>query len=114
MVRSHMDKSRQSYRNRLLNLLDPAAFERLRSHLKPVTFEYRKPLFVYFPVTGVASLVNTMANGSATEVGTIGNEGIVGLPVLFSDDRAPTTAYVQVPGSGLRLSANVLRDELDN
>jgi CRP-like cAMP-binding protein len=116
-----MEKPSQSYRNRLLNLLDPADFQRLRSYLEPIAFEYRRPLyeennniaFVYFPITGVASLVNTMANGSAAEVGTIGNEGIVGLPVVFGDDRAPTSAYVQVPGSGLRLRADVLRNELE-
>jgi len=119
---SSMDLSSQSYRNRLLQLLDLADFDRLRSHLKRVPFEYRQPLyeadkeikFVYFPTEGVASLVNTMANGSATEVGTIGNEGIVGLPVIFGDRYAPTNVYVQVPGSGLQLSADFLRHELEH
>ena len=46
-----------------------------------------------------------MANGQAAEVGTIGNDGIVGLPLLLGDDRAPTSAYVQVPGGGLRMTA---------
>jgi hypothetical protein len=54
-----------------------------------------------------------MANGSAAEVGTIGNEGIVGLPVIFGDRHAPTSAYIQVPGSGLRLQAEVLSSEID-
>jgi hypothetical protein len=54
-----------------------------------------------------------MADGSATEVGTIGNEGIVGLPVILGDHHAPTSAYVQVPGSGLRMSADVLHQELE-
>ena len=62
----------------------------------------RKPIgFVCFIETGVGSLVNTMANGQAAEVGTIGNEGMVGLPLIFEDDRAPTSVYVQVPGVGL-------------
>jgi CRP-like cAMP-binding protein len=116
-----MDRQSQSYRNRVLQLLDSASFDRLRSHLEPVVLEYRQSLyeagdeitFVYFPIEGVASLVNTMADGSATEVGTIGNEGIVGLPIILGDRHAPTTAYVQVPGSGLRLSADVLRRELE-
>ena len=38
-----------------------------------------------------------MANGQAAEVGTIGNEGMVGLPLLLGDDSAPTSVYVQVP-----------------
>ena len=116
-----MDLSVQSYRNRLLELLDPKDLDRLRPHLKPTTFDYRQSLYeanspipsVYFPIDGVASLVNTMANGSAAEVGTIGNEGIVGLPVIFGDRCAPTSAYIQVPGSGLRLQADVLSSEID-
>ena len=84
---------------------------RLSPHLEPVTLEYRRSLyeadatieFVWFIETGVGSLVNTMANGDAAEVGTIGNEGMVGLPLILGDHRAPTAVYVQVPGSGLRM-----------
>ena len=82
-----MEKSVQSHRNRLLALLNQDDLRHLQPHLEPVTLTYRQSLYeanepitwVHFPVTGVASLVNTMKNGSATEVGTIGNEGIVGL-----------------------------------
>ena len=65
--------------------------------------------FVYFIETGVGSLVNTMANGDAAEVGTIGNEGIVGLPLVLEDERAPTSVYIQVPGAGLRMKASLFR-----
>jgi CRP-like cAMP-binding protein len=88
-----MPEDTQSFKNRLLELLDHTEFQRLLPHLEPMTFEYRQALYepnepikwVYFPITGVASLVNTMADGSAVEVGTIGNEGIVGLPVVLGD-----------------------------
>ena len=53
-----------------------------------------------------------MANGQAAEVGTIGNEGMVGLPLVFGDDRAPTSVYVQVPGAGLRMKAALFKKEL--
>jgi len=112
----------QSIRNRLLELLPADDVELLRPHLKSVAFTYKLPLyqafepleFVYFPVTGVASLVNTMADGSASEVGTIGNEGMIGLPVILGDTVAPTSVYIQVPGQGLRLPVKVLRDGLDS
>jgi CRP-like cAMP-binding protein len=68
--------------------------------------------FVYFLETGVASLVNTMKNGNAAEVGTIGNEGMVGLPVVFGDSQAPTSVYMQVAGRGLRMKAKKFWQEL--
>jgi CRP-like cAMP-binding protein len=106
--------------NRLLGLLAPRDYKRLVPHLEPVPLEYRKSLyqadkkieFVYFIETGVGSLVNTMANGQAAEVGTIGNEGLVGVPLVLGDDRAPTSVYVQVPGAGLRMEASLFTAEL--
>jgi CRP-like cAMP-binding protein len=106
--------------NRLLGLLPRADYARLRPHLQPFPLAYRQSLyranrpigFVYFIETGVGSLVNTMANGDAAEVGTIGNEGMVGLPLVLGDDRAPTSVYVQVPGAGLRMTASLFTREL--
>jgi CRP-like cAMP-binding protein len=106
--------------NRLLGLLPPKDYARLRPHLRRIPLEYRQSLyrahqpigFVYFIETGVGSLVNTMANGQASEVGTIGNEGLVGLPIVFGDDRAPTSVYIQVPGAGLRMKAALFKKEL--
>ena len=91
-------KAADPHANRLLGLLPRKDYERLRPHLHRIPLEYRQSLyrahkpieFVYFIETGVGSLVNTMANGEAAEVGTIGNEGVVGLPLLLGDDRAPT------------------------
>jgi len=106
--------------NRLLGLLPPRDYERLRPHLERIPLAYRQSLyrankpieFVYFIETGVGSLVNTMANGDAAEVGTIGNEGVVGLPLVLGDDRAPTSVYIQVPGAGLRMKATLFNKEL--
>jgi CRP-like cAMP-binding protein len=76
-------------------------------------YRARKPIgHVYFIETGVGSLVNTMDNGQAAEVGTIGNEGMVGLPLVFEDDKTPTSVYVQVPGVGLRMRADQFSKEL--
>jgi CRP-like cAMP-binding protein len=107
--------------NRLLSLLSDADYERLRPHLSPVVFDYRKSLYeaarpiehVYFPIDGVASLVLMMTDGSSTEVGTIGSEGIVGLPVCLGDHEAPSSVYVQVPGTALKMDARTFRCELE-
>jgi CRP-like cAMP-binding protein len=107
--------STEAPKNRLLAALPKSDYERVRPHLEPIRLTYKRVLyrankpieFVYFVETGVGSLVNTMRDGSAREVGTIGNEGIVGLPVLLGDKQAPNSVYVQVPGTGLRLKASI-------
>ena len=106
--------------NRLLGMLSRKDYQRLRPHLRHVPLAYRQSLYrahrrlgsVYFIETGVGSLVNTMANGQAAEVGTIGNEGVVGLPLLLGAGSAPTSVYVQVPGNGLCMSAARFSAEL--
>jgi CRP-like cAMP-binding protein len=113
--------TRERRTNRLLSLLSDDDYERLRPHLSNVAFDYRKSLYeasrpidhVYFPIDGVASLVITTAEGASAEVGTIGSEGIVGLPVVLGDREAPSSVYVQVPGTGLRMDARVFREALD-
>jgi CRP-like cAMP-binding protein len=106
--------------NRLLSLLSDDDYQRLRPHLSHVVFDYKKSLYeasrpiehVYFPVDGVASLVITTADGAGAEVGTIGSEGLVGLPVCLGDRDAPSSVYVQVPGTALVMDARLFRDEL--
>jgi CRP-like cAMP-binding protein len=120
MLMDSISKAAVTPTNRLLGLLSEPDYERLRPHLQPDTMEYKKPLynggetidFVWFIETGVASLVNTMTNGDAAEVGTVGNEGMVGLPLILDDYIAPTSVYVQVPGTGLRMNAKQFSTEL--
>jgi len=112
--------SQGMHQNRLLASLPREEYERLRPHLIPARLKYRcvlyeanEPIeFVHFIETGVGSLVNTMINGDAAEVGTIGNEGMVGLPIVFGDTQAPTTVYMQVAGASLKMKAEVLREEM--
>jgi CRP-like cAMP-binding protein len=106
--------------NRLLTLLSADDYDRLRPHLtkcewenKQILYEASRPIEqVYFPIDGVASLVLTMKDGFGVEVGTIGSEGMVGLPVILGDTCAPSTVYVQVPGKALKMDARVFRTEL--
>jgi CRP-like cAMP-binding protein len=114
-------RERDQRTNRLLSLLLDKDYERLRSHLSFVAFDYKKSLYeasrpiqqVYFPIDGVASLVITTSDGTSAEVGTIGSEGMVGLPVVFGDRDAPSSMYVQVPGTALGMDARIFRGELD-
>jgi CRP-like cAMP-binding protein len=106
--------------NRLLELLSVEDYDRLRPHLTKGEWENKQPLYeagrpierVYFPIDGVGSLVLTMKDGFGVEVGTIGSEGMVGLPVILGDTSAPSTVYVQVPGRALKMDARIFRAEL--
>jgi CRP-like cAMP-binding protein len=105
--------------NTLLARLSRADRQLLEAHLQAVDLRVRKQLQarnkrveqVYFIDSGVASVV---ANGQrAIEVGMIGREGMTGLPVLLNNtDRIPHETYMQVAGSGRRLSAKQLREAI--
>ncbi|MDP2376273.1 MAG: Crp/Fnr family transcriptional regulator [Reyranella sp.] len=113
-------KQADSHANRLLGLLATRDYERLRPHLHrtplecgPSLYHAREPIgFVYFVETGVCALMNTMANGVAAKVATIGNEGMVGLPILLGESEAPHSVFVLVPGVGLRMKARLFKKEL--
>ncbi len=106
--------------NRLLSLLSDVDYEHLRPHLSLIALDYRKILYeaarpierVYFPIDGVASLVITTADGASAEVGTIGSEGMVGLPICLGEREAPSSVYVQVPGTSLTMDTDTFRGEL--
>src|ERR1700693_5548989 len=100
MQTPNFPQSQTVHQNRLLASLPHEVYECLRPRLEPVVLHNKHLLykantpieFVHFIETGVGSLVNTMTDGNAAEVGTIGNEGMVGLPVVFGDSQAPTAA----------------------
>jgi CRP-like cAMP-binding protein len=106
--------------NRLLAALPNADYERMMAQLERVAladramaYEIDKPIkFVYFPLTGVFSLVTIMEDGTSVEVTTIGNEGIVGLPLFLGVDRTFGKAYTQVPGEGLRMPSAAFKAEI--
>lgn len=115
-------RDRDQRTNRLLLRFSDDDYERLRPHLAHVVFEYKKSLYeasrqienVYFPIEGVASLVITTPDGASAEVSTIGNEGMVGLPICFGEREAPLSVYVQVPGLALTMDARIFRHELES
>jgi|SRR5579883_2005658 len=104
--------------NRLLARLPGDEYRLLAPSLNPVTlvsgetlFRPHEPLaFLYFPLDGVVSLVIRAETRIALEVATIGNEGVVGLPILLGADRLPYECVVQVPGWFLRLPAAAARE----
>ena len=114
-----MSKSSPQPVNRLLAALPDAEYQRLIPHLECVPLSFKQVLhevgepieYVYFPHRGIVSLLSTMADGSMVEVGLVGNDGITGIPATLGDNIATTIAIVQVPGSGMRMKASVLKTE---
>ena len=106
--------------NRLLDALPAEEFERLRPHLKTVTLEIKDYLYepgspieqVYFPIDCVTSTMATMQDGRMVEVGTIGKEGMDGLPVFLGAQTAPLASLCQVPGDAARMTADAFRSEV--
>jgi CRP-like cAMP-binding protein len=61
---------------------------------------------VYFPLTGMISLVTELKDGTSLESMTVGCEGFAGLPVFHGVATAQTMAMCQIKGGFLRLSAD--------
>jgi CRP-like cAMP-binding protein len=109
-----------SISNRLLVALAPEDLDPLRPHLEPVPLPQKQILanpntpidHVYFPQEGMVSLVQPLENGAMIEVGVIGKEGLVGVPVLLGAATSPLESMVQIPGSALRMQASVFREEV--
>ena len=55
-----------------------------------------------------------MDDGDATEVGLVGREGVVGLPILLSDEFDDLEAMTQCQGTALSLSSDAFRAAMDD
>jgi CRP-like cAMP-binding protein len=93
-------------RNRLLAALRPAEIGLLQPLLKEVPLEQGVLLHeqgepidrIYFPHSGMISLLAVMEQGNAVETATVGREGAVGAMSGLGPRKAFTRAVVQMPG----------------
>src|SRR4051812_26188908 len=89
--------------NRLLARFPKADLDRLLPHLTPVELDFKKVLYraagpidyAYFPTRGVASAVAYIGDGTAIEVATVGNEGMLGLPALLGEATSANEVFIQ-------------------
>jgi CRP-like cAMP-binding protein len=114
-----MNLSPRKFKNRILASLPTPEIDRLAHSLTPVTLEQHKTLLDgtvthgYFLEEGIASMVVTLENGGTVEVGIIGVDGVVGLPILLGAHSAPGRTFIQIEGSGFRISAEKLKEEFE-
>jgi CRP-like cAMP-binding protein len=109
--------------NRILDALPDGERAELTGVMEPVHLEMKEVLYkesgridsVYFPVNAVASMLNLVEDAGGVEVATIGNEGLVGLPVSWGVYTANPRELVQaqVPGHALRMDTDDFERALD-
>jgi CRP-like cAMP-binding protein len=106
--------------NQLLAALSKQEYSRLLPHLESVSLPLKQIIYapnqvieyVYFPTNGIISLVNVTQNGGIVEAATVGNEGMVGIPVLLGGDQMVGQAIVQVAGDAVRMKVDIFNREV--
>jgi CRP-like cAMP-binding protein len=106
--------------NHLLAALGSEERERLLRSAKAEPFDIHQVLYapgreitdVYFPVGCMISLVVKMTGAADVEVATIGNEGMIGIPVVLGATSTTMEALCQLPGRALKIPAGVLLQEI--
>jgi len=97
--------------NRLLAALPAQDYGRLFPGLEKVALTYGENIyergeiirFVYFPNSGIISLLAAVEDKATLEVGIVGNEGMTGLPVFLGVKSSHNAAIVQGTGSAMRM-----------
>jgi CRP-like cAMP-binding protein len=113
------DKPRQ---NLLLASLPDAEWERWKPQLEMVDLPLGKVLyesgermkFVYFPSSGIVSLLYVLNSGASAEIAVVGNEGLVGVSLFMGGGSTPSRAVVQSAGMGYRLAAETVQAEFEH
>lgn len=105
---------RRNIANRILASLPAEEYERILPDLKTVPLKFRISLhepgdkmpYVYFPNTGVISMLTVLADGVAVEIATIGNEGMTDLSVFLGLEASDSRLLIQVPGTAMRMESD--------
>ena len=100
--------SAQSNENHLLKPLPPAEAQRWMPLLESVDLPLGHVLYesgaalahVYFPTTAIVSLLYVMENGASAEIEVVGNEGIVGVSLLWAASPPRVEPSCKVPAAG--------------
>jgi CRP-like cAMP-binding protein len=109
-------------RNNILAKLPPAELDALLAISTQIECTLRQVLVqnggkidnVYFPLTGMISLVTELKDGTYLEAMTVGCEGFSGLPVFHGVDTARTMTMCQIEGAFLQVSSRSFATLLKN
>jgi len=116
-----MTATAKSYavKNRLLAALPHEEYQRLQPHLELVHLSTRRTLseagdlirHTYFLNSGMGSLLALTQGGATVEIAMVGNEGMLGIPVVLGVQKTAYRIMVQIPGDAMRIKADVIRAE---
>ncbi len=106
--------------NILLAAVPRKEYRRMLDVLEPVTFTFGEVLYepgdairhVYFPGVCLVSLLTLVDDHLALEVGMVGREGMVGIPLALGVDVSPIRALVQGAGVAMRMKSAPFLKEL--
>jgi len=115
-----MPQKRPLVKNKILATIPNDEYARLLPKLEIISLPLEVSLYksgdiieyVYFPGTGLVSLVTHMKDGETIEVGLIGKDGMVGIPVLLGDDIAFEEAVVRIAGDAMRMKSVMFKEAL--
>jgi CRP-like cAMP-binding protein len=105
--------------NSLLAALPQRVYQSLLSGFEPVTLTFGQVLYeaeqpirhVYFPSDSLVSLLTPIAGHMPTEIGLVGREGMLGIPLALGMSDSSVLALVQGTGTALRMTAARFRSE---
>ncbi|HEV2125711.1 MAG TPA: Crp/Fnr family transcriptional regulator [Chloroflexota bacterium] len=114
---SHVPPSAHRPLPALIDLLPPEEIAHLQEVWKRVPLQEAQTLIwpnepithVYFPISGIVSILSHGHDGEIVETGLVGREGLVGLPIFLGADTGPHQAQVQVPGQAWRMPTDAFR-----
>lgn len=119
---SDHNQNKAKVENQILSALPESELGRLTSHLKYVELPYGHRIYafqtpiddVYFLNSGMVSLLSTTEEGNIIEVGMVGNEGMIGIPIIMGARVTPYEVIVQAQGTAMKIRGDLLRAELHN
>src|SRR5579862_4423741 len=109
-------------RNRLLLALPSRDLKRVMPELEHIRCQRAEVLMdadssldhVFFPDSGVVSVVAVYADGSVIEMATIGREGCSGVQAILGAKRSSVQLLVQIPGSAAKMSRVVFTQAMQS
>jgi CRP-like cAMP-binding protein len=104
----------------VLAALPAKLYRHMAAHLQRVDLEFGQVLYepdtafdhVYFPNDSMVSLVAVVEAGEGVEVGLVGKDSMVGMPLVLGNSTSPVRALVQGAGSAMRMDAKRFVAEL--